>query len=235
MNSMVVDFAGVVFKVNYLYPETKAFCKDYICNKDYRYEVTLLEKDIRWESKKAKFHCSDKQFERLALQRKVSDILINEDVLLFHSSVIQVDGDAYVFAAPSGTGKSTHTRLWREYLKDQDVHMINDDKPFIKVGNEIIAYGTPWKGKEGIGENRKSRVKAICFLSQSNTNTICSMEKEKILPLLLRQTYKNSDKNELVRTVYLLNQIAEEVPVYKMECNASLEAAKLSYECMSGL
>ena len=70
--------------------------------------------------------------EWIAIYRRLSDYVLQKDVLLFHSSALALDGQVYLFAAPSGTGKSTHARLWRETFGDRVV-MVNDDKPLLKI------------------------------------------------------------------------------------------------------
>ena len=84
MHSFVVDFAEIVFKVNCLYSETKAFCKDYLSDSEFKYEVFITKNDIEREVERTEIKCSNQYLERLALQRKVSDLLINEKILLFH-------------------------------------------------------------------------------------------------------------------------------------------------------
>lgn len=70
--------------------------------------------------------------EETAVYRKIADKMVDYDTFVFHGSVIAVEGQAYLFTAKSGTGKSTHTRLWREMLGDKAV-MVNDDKPMLRV------------------------------------------------------------------------------------------------------
>lgn len=80
--------------------------------------------------------------ETLAVYRKIVTRLVFSDILLIHGSAIAVDGKAYLFTAPSGTGKSTHTRMWREYFKDRAV-MVNDDKPLNKQKRSLSHIAFP--------------------------------------------------------------------------------------------
>ena len=83
-----------------------------------------------------------------------------------------MDGAAYLFTAPSGTGKSTHTRLWREVFGDR-VWMINDDKPMLRISENLVtAYGTPWNGKHHISRNASAPLKAIVQLNRGKENII---------------------------------------------------------------
>ena len=86
---------------------------------------------------------------------------------LLHSSAVVIDKEAYLFSAPCGTGKSTHTSLWLKYLADKKPYILNDDKPAIRImENGIFAYGTPFSGKHDISENKKVKLKSICFIEQ---------------------------------------------------------------------
>ena len=81
------------------------------------------------------------------------------DMFLMHAAVVAVDGVAYIFTAPSGTGKTTHTMLWKKHFGDRAV-IVNGDKPLIRLqGGKVYVCSTPWKGKEelGLGPGRCSR------------------------------------------------------------------------------
>lgn len=91
--------------------------------------------------------------------------LLYYNILLMHGSALCMDGEAYIFAAPSGTGKSTHARLWREVFGDR-VWMINDDKPLVRVEEErAFVFGSPWCGKHKLGCNGSARLKAVVELT----------------------------------------------------------------------
>ncbi len=93
------------------------------------------------------------------------------DTVLFHGSALAIDGDGYLFTAKSGTGKSTHTRLWRERFGDRVV-MINDDKPLLHIdAGSVIAYGTPWNGKHRLGTNASVPLRADCVFSDARSRT----------------------------------------------------------------
>ena len=130
--------------------------------------------------------------------RKLCDyILKNANGFIFHSSAMMVDGNAYLFTAPSGTGKSSHAKLWRELLGDRAV-MINDDKPIVRfVDGEFFVYGTPWNGKHKLGENCKAKIKAICALSQEKENLIRKATVPEMLPVILNQTIRPKEIKEM--------------------------------------
>ena len=88
---------------------------------------------------------SDAYLETLAVYRQIAEAMPARDTLLFHGSALAADGVGYLFTAPSGTGKSTHARLWRELLGGR-VRMINDDKPLLRLGPEGVVLRRYQKG-----------------------------------------------------------------------------------------
>lgn len=140
------------------------------------FSVQICPSDISFEKEKSAHEdeiegipvrqFSDKYLETLAVYRKIARKLLEFDTLLFHGSVVAVDGTGYLFTAKSGTGKSTHTRLWRQLFGSRAV-MANDDKPLLKItDNGVIAYGTPWNGKHRLGSNISIPLRAICILGR---------------------------------------------------------------------
>ncbi len=177
---------------------------------------------------------SDGYLEALAIYRKLCERLIERDVLLFHSSAIEADGRAYLFTAPSGTGKSTHARLWREVFGNR-VRMINDDKPLLRVGGTgATVYGTPWDGKHRLSENISVPLGAICVISRGETNAIRRISAADAFPHLLRQTYRPETEEGAKRMTELVFRLAAAVPVYALSCNREPEAAEIAYHAMKG-
>lgn len=180
---------------------------------------------------------TDAYLETLALYRKICDGLINFDVLLFHGSVIDVDGKGYLFAARSGTGKSTHAALWRKVLPPQghSVRMINDDKPLLRFTKEgILACGTPWNGKHQLDTNDMVPLSAIGQIVRSPENKVQKLAEEAFWPMALRQCYMPDKPESAERVLELLQRLHDEVPCCQIFCNMEPEAALVSWQGMSG-
>lgn len=154
------------------------------------------------------------------------------DTFMFHSSAVAVDGAAYLFTANNGTGKSTHTRLWREYLGERAV-MINDDRPLIKVKNDgITVFGTPPCGKHNIGNNIAVPLKAICILGRAEKNTIQRITKSEACAVLFKQSYHPEDGTALAKTKTIIDKLADRVSLWRLGCNMDISAAELAYNAM---
>ena len=239
MDSIFAEFVNKKFLINVkesglnrFFRECEAKGKpDYfieVSDKEVEIEETVYRTEYGWK-------LTRDQLEFCAIQRKIVSCLSEDGILLFHGSAICVDGKTYIFTAPSGTGKSTHSRLWRELLIEHDVVMVNDDKPFLKVEEgHVTAYGSPWRGKERLGCNMSAPVEAICHISQGTKNIIREATPEEMYPIFYEQSLRPLDREGTENHLHNLDVLTRSVRLYKLECDISLDAARLSYETMAG-
>lgn len=173
--------------------------------------------------------------ESVCLYRSIAEQLYAFDAFLMHGAVIGFEGKAYAFLASSGTGKSTHIRLWREHLKD-GVIPVNGDKPILRFQDGVFtAYGTPWAGKEGWQRNLGLPLEGICLLSRGEVNSIVKIKPDQAIASLMRQIYLPKSPEGAIATMALIDQMASQVPIYHMACNMTEDAVKTSFEGMTGL
>lgn len=225
-------FADVTFTIRMKNAYVEEQCKDYETDETGIF-IEASQEDIEREKMLGEIEVPEGMLESLAIYRKITDIMLDYRTLLFHCSAVAVDGEAYLFAAPSGTGKSTHTRLWREYFGERAV-MINDDKPLIQVAEEsIYVCGTPWNGKHRLDTNQKVPIRGICILERGKINHIEKITPAEAFPMLYRQTYRSEEREKMIKTLQLLKKMAESVPVYRMQCDISQEAVLTSWKAMS--
>ena len=161
--------------------------------------------------------------------------LLNYKGCLLHSSAVVIDNECYLFSANCGVGKSTHTSLWLKFLADKKPYILNDDKPAIRIMEDgIYAYGTPFSGKHDINENKRVKLKAICFIEQSKTNSIRKLEPKEAINLFYGQTLNELNEDEVMKFLDILEIIVKKIPIYKLYCNMSEEAVRLSYNTLKG-
>ena len=243
MKRFKIKIAEHVFGVCAGFESTADYCREYLTDEEPELELVLTPEDLTHERESAhkveypveppEWVFSDPYLESSALLRKITDALFEEGVLLFHGSVIAVDGQAYLFTAPSGTGKSTHTRLWREMLGSRAV-MVNDDKPFLSIRKAgVIAHGSPWNGKHGLGSNISVPLKAICVLERGAANEISWISPRDALRSLLEQSYRPRNPASLPRYLDLLDGLTSGIRFYRLRCNMEPEAAALAYRVMA--
>lgn len=229
-----------IVELHSLYPYVHNQCAGYRYNginaPDIR--IRTVQADIDSEQRRSDgTEYPDDYLESLAVYRRFAEAVLEDGYLLLHASAISVDHMAYLFAARSGTGKSTHTKLWMEYFGERAL-MINDDKPVVKVcsgGRPSIVFGTPWAGKHRRSANTAVTLKAICFLNRGTENTVVKMDSGQAYPLLLQQCLRVSDKRRMEITLKLLDQLAAGAAMYRLECNMELSAAAAAYEGMQPL
>ena len=238
--SFTIQLADKRIHIKPLYDGIREYCKEYIVSDSHAdLTVQTTTEDIAYERQ-----CSNKEagingeaytdayLETLAVYRKIAEWMPMQDTLLLHGSVIAVDGKAYLFTASSGTGKSTHTRLWREFFGNKAV-MVNDDKPLLRIMKDgVIAYGTPWDGKHRLSTNTHAPVVGICILRRGKENKIREITAREAYPMLLQQCYRPMDKQAMIRTMQVLDQLKERVSFYELYCNISQEAVEVAYNRM---
>ena len=153
--------------------------------------------------------------------------------MMLHASAVAFDGRAYLFSAPSGTGKSTHTKLWQAVFGDA-AQVFNDDKPALRHLDGVwYAYGTPWSGKDGINQNKKLLLGGICYLKRGTENKIRRLTPQEAMKRIVSQTMR---RFALVENLDLMlghvDLLVRNIPVYELECLPNEDAARLSCEIM---
>lgn len=225
-----------------LFEEVHRYCRDFRCEGTPDFTVMTTRQDIRCERKRsadndiaegrAVQEWQDSYLEELAVYRKIAERMPEYDTFLFHGSAVAVGGETYLFTAKSGTGKSTHTRLWREYLGERAV-MVNDDKPLIRADESgVTVFGTPYNGKHRLGSNIAVPLKAVCILERSEENHIKKITKPEAYAMLLQQSYRPADSAALAKTLTLIDRMTERVTLWRLGCNIDISAAELSYNTM---
>ena len=159
--------------------------------------------------------------------------LIGHGRFFLHASAVVYEDAAYLFSAPSGTGKSTHTALWRELFPGS--YILNDDKPVLQPGPEgVTVWGTPFAGKTDLQVNRGVPLKGICFLKQDTENHIRPVTDTEALSLLLNNTWRPKNSHDMALLLDMVEQVMMRTNVYELFCTTESEAAKLSYRMMKG-
>lgn len=156
--------------------------------------------------------------------------------IAIHSSVIVKDGGASLFLGESGTGKSTHTRLWRENIEGSK--LLNDDSPIIRLVDGIpTVFGSPWSGKTPCYRNLSFPIRGFVRLSQAPHNKIKRLGTLNAIGALLPScppafAYDDTLQDCICDT---LSQMIAKVPVYHLECLPDGDAARLSHNTIFGM
>lgn len=157
--------------------------------------------------------------------------MLSFDGLYIHSSAIILDGKAYLFSAPSGTGKSTHTEKW---IRLFGARYLNDDKPALRLVDGVwMAYGTPWSGKHDLSENIGVPLGGIAVLRRGEENTITPMVPAEALPYIMSQSIFQLPREYMEKQLTLMDRLLRDIPVWKLYCRNDDEAAYLSKKMMT--
>ena len=170
---------------------------------------------------------------RFALWMAVGMLSASSKMVLIHSSVFVHQNKAVLFLGESGTGKSTHTRLWLKHIPD--AHLLNDDSPILAVEDGVpVVYGSPWSGKTHCYHQLRFPLAAAVRLSQAPYNKIRRLNVIEALssihpscPPALAQDEKYQDM-----IVGMLSEVLSVVPVFHLECLPDEAAAKTSHDAI---
>lgn len=244
MNTFTIALAGRNISIASEYPGFQTYCQDYLAEGPADLNIQVRQEHIDFEREKSAREdiVEGRPVEEypagylatLAAYRQIAEGMLKFDTFLFHGSAISVDGQGYLFTAKSGTGKSTHTRLWREHFGERLV-TVNDDKPLLRVMDDrVMVCGTPWDGKHRISSNVMVPLKAICILRRGQENRIRPVSVQEALPILLQQSYRPSNPQQLGKLLELVDKTSKLTGLYVLECNMDPEAALVAYRGMSG-
>lgn len=244
MAEFLMKIAGHTARVESLFESTRDYFRSYLCDGQPDFSVTVTRENLLFEQQLADEEAREEGFrlrrftdpflERAAIQRAFAEYLFDRDILLFHGSLVAVDGQGYLFTARSGTGKSTHTRLWCQVFGDRAV-MVNDDKPFLQIfPTGVTAWGSPWSGKHGLDTNLAVPLRGICLLERGAENRIRCAAVQELLPMLLHECCPPLDPGKHDKMALLAERLARQVPLWRMTCTKEPEAAAMAYDAMSG-
>jgi hypothetical protein len=238
----MIGLAGVLIEIHSIHDAVYRLCEDYLVEAGQAdFTVEISQSDIEYERQKSireailehlrPIAYSDSYLETLAVYRKIAAHMLAYDTFLMHGSVVAVRGGAYLFAARSGTGKTTHTRLWLENIPGSFV--VNGDKPLIRVRDGYSeACGTPWAGKEAMNTNVIIPLKAICLLERGQKNYIEELPFKKAYVSLFQHIYRPGEEGAVRKTMELIQKLRESVHIYRLVCNMEPEAAIMAADAM---
>lgn len=236
-NRKVLSDVSVIWMESFRFEENEA-----------NYYTSILSKDQcdNWSM------CSEKDFsksviypisEELYTTTKLSWLImvafgqacLTHHTLLLHASVVENGDVAVAFLGKSGTGKSTHSRLWID--NNPNIELLNDDNPAVRIfpDNTVMIYGTPWSGKTHCYRDERRRLSGIVRLEQAPINELTVRNGLNALTDLLPSS-SAIRWNALLfdRMVSSLERIIDSVRVAKLRCLPDKEAVKISYSFVFG-
>ena len=197
-----------------------------------------LKLEMKSDSKSIKCHCAPLRslhpgHLKFSLWMAIAFIGIPRQTVALHASVVIYANRAVLVLGESGTGKSTHTKLWSRHIAGSRI--LNDDSPVIRLEldeNEQLApfaYGSPWSGKGQCYLNERYPVAAFVRLKQHTTNQVNRLSKlgafgalfPSFPPALLNDDYFEE------HICSIISNVVKTTPVYSLECLPDKSAAEL--------
>lgn len=231
---MKYKIADIIVDFDVLHPHLGNQITDYVYDGNEKTNLHLRVTDQFYEELRKYYpNLSDDTLEYIYLGGEFYSTLVHFNGMMLHSSCVVYNNRAYLFSAPSGTGKSTHTQLWLKRFPGS--YILNDDKPAIRLSKDgIFVYGTPFSGKTNLQQNKRVPIGGICVLERAETNSITRVSTEDAIFALLNQTIRPYKEDELDKIMNTIDILVRKVPVYRLKCNMETEAAEVAYNGMKG-
>lgn len=222
------------------YDHLKSYAQKYLCDDSYVLEDGVDVIDINVsdeflaERQKENPHLSLSDCEYMWTGSVFAHKMLDKNGFMLHSSAVVYNGNAYLFSADSGTGKSTHTSFWQQVFGKDEAVIINDDKPVIRnIDGVFFASGTPFSGKSDLNEDITAPVKAVCFIYRSEVNEIRKIEPSEALHLILEQTVRPKAADGALKLLDVLDMFLRKVQVYSLGVTYSPDSAVFAYNNLS--
>lgn len=230
MVNFKIEIADIVVEINAFNETTLKYCSDFLTDKESNYVITMSKEDLENEkhiNEDGKVYANE---EISSLYRKIADIFVEKNVLVMHGSSFKVGNNAFIVTARSGVGKSTHVNLLKEYL-GKDFEYINDDKPLLKVEDELVLFSSPWNGKERRGNNTSAPLRSIIFLNRGLTNAYKKLDNNAdVYFRLLSQIYLPRDKAKREKALSLIDILLKRISFYEINVNTDISSAEMTSE-----
>ncbi len=179
--------------------------------------------------------CNDLFSLKFMLWNAYALVALNKGVVPIHASAVIKDEAAVLCLGESGTGKSTHTRMWMENISG--TRMLNDDSPMLKMdGGQLRVYGSPWSGKMDFYINKDYEVKGLVRIKRALHNEIIKLDPMRSLasvyPSLSPMFANDTEMADMMLDI--VSDIIETTPIYNLACLPNGDAARVAYQELYG-
>lgn len=231
-----IKLADICVEMDNRYPDLESLCRGYVSDEPAQLVLRVTPEEIEAERRSQTYEFPDGYLETICIYRSLALEMLQYGVFIMHASVIDVDGEGYAFLAPSGTGKTTQTRLWLEHFGSR-ARVINGDKPLIRMtpegdGWKFVAYGTPWCGKEGMGCNASVPLKALFLLERAEEPSCEQSGEEDSIDRIFRQMLLPEQADQMDALLTMADRLIEMVPAYILRCNMTVDSVKTAFEAV---
>jgi hypothetical protein len=184
------------------------------------YDENYKQVEIQFSKKNPLQPGSITEYEYLYTGFAFSDRLAELGGAVLHGAAVAYKNQGIIFSANSGTGKSTHAKLWKDRFGSQ-LTIVNDDKPALRIYNGVpFIFGTPWSGKTNLNANVQVPLKAVVFIRRKETNWMERLNiRDSIFNLMSQISRPYYDEAIGLKTMTMIEQLVNSVPAYLLHCN----------------
>ena len=174
----------------------------------------------------------EEEADRIAVKSAMNEILLEHGMGMIHAAAVAAEGEAYLFAAHGGGGKTTHALQWKKAF-GSSAEILCGDYPTLSFDeNRAFVSGSPWRGKEELGGVGTLPVAGIAFLVQGRENRIRALGSGEIIRRLFDQLVIPETEERMQDYLRLADRLMRTVPFYELTCDISEDAARTSYTFM---
>lgn len=156
------------------------------------------------------------------------EIMFKYNFIPIHGSALSYNNEGVIIVAPSGTGKSTHAKLWFEKYLGKVIY-INDDKPLLRYeNNTFYIYGSPFSGENKLNNNIKIPLKSIIFIEQSQNNEIEIFDNNLKLPTIIKNILRPDNEINWDLVLNNIELLIKTTPMYRLKATISFEAVEIA-------
>ncbi len=224
-----ISLVGVPIRIACLYPH-EAFEAG---QTDEAPAASAALEDGRIEKARSLYYpdLTDPDIEYTELANAVGDALLPFRRCMFHGTAFLWRGKAWIFAAPSGTGKTTQYALWKTVF-GSEIRIINGDKPILEFceGKSIMVHTSPWRGKEQMSQAISAPLGGIIYLKQAAENRMERLSvKESVLPILSQIMCTHKETETTLQACDAAEKILKAVPVWGLSNKGDADSAILAH------
>ena len=196
--------------------------------------VSVSPEDIEWDGISQEELKTDPFKEYTYILLPVSERLLAFRRCIFHGAAFRWRDKAYIFAGPSGAGKTTQYINWCR-LYPNEVSIINGDKCILewKVDGSFWVHPSPWRGSECYGRNQSAQLAGIIYLEKDEKDQIRRMYPSEAVTLLYQQFFKLEETRESICNLFRMEEaLLHHVPVWKLSNKGGSDAVSLTRRCI---
>lgn len=232
MNTAItVSLAGIPVGVTLPWKELAPLFSGFFTDEAPAFSVGLSADDVRCAAAAYPAGTDAAAIAFMELAKRISAGLLSRDACIFHGTAFLWNGKAWVFTAPSGTGKTTQYLLWKK-LYGEEVSVLNGDKPILSCrGGNITVHPSPWRGKEGMGSKRTAPLGGVIVLAQRGENRISVLPASRaVMPLLRSVFFDRSSGHALADACTLADTVIRKTEILYLENRGDENSAVITHD-----